>query len=791
MPKAMFGVVICFAAGIWLAKVLAIALMPLYVLIVVLFGAAGYAVWRGSRYVLPLVLGLFFIAGMIRFIHVEQISAIDISRWGGRVITVQGMVTELPQCYEADGQVVVKYVVGIDQVVDGSDNSHPAVGNLMVTFRQAGNERVAAYGDRVQVTGEIAPINGLKNPGQVDNIASMRLRGITAKLNARKGHFTICSVKNGGWQAIISQGRQRAAAGINQAMSESDAAILNGVLFGGYIGINRQVVQDFSVTGLVHILSVSGTHIALVAGVVAWLGGMLGLGTGKTALISAVALAGYAVFAGLTAPVVRSVIMGLTALAAIGLRRDNNAFQAIVIAALGMLIYQPALLFDISFELSFGASGGLILFYAKTKETLSFLPCCLRSAAAVTWAAELGVLPVVAWYFNAFPVSSFIANLLVLPIIEMVVVVGLLGIIGAAVWPLGGKILLVGCALLLGTATKMTALIALLPFSRVYLPTMGGMFGAGYYLILAWIYGYLPPRVPTLLQVLARWPTKATVGVLAIIIGGFIYLYYPRPVAVHFIDVGQGDSSLIITPHGYSVLVDCGGSNNDVFDIGERVVVPYLHHYGVTRVDYLILTHGHQDHAGGAAGVAAAVPVRHIVMPAGDDSAAIKALMKVSPASQVITAVSGQTISLDGVTFKMVHTDGGGSIEQENERSNVILVCYGRHSFLITGDVGAEGERAMLRHGLGTGTVLKVAHHGAKTSSTAQFLKEFSPQFAIISVGHNNFGHPHKETLERLSQQQIKILRTDDDGAVVFTTNGTSLSVTTFKQEQAKFNFEN
>ncbi len=540
------------------------------------------------------------------------------------------------------------------------------------------------------------------------------------------------------------------------------------------------MVQDFAATGLVHILSVSGAHIALVAGAVLWLGARLKMRRAKTAFLAAAAVTVYALLAGLTPPVVRSLVMGLAALAAVVLGRDRDTLQALALAALGMLVWQPALLFDISFQLSFGATLGLILLYPPTVAALAFLPPWLAGPLAVTAAAQLGVLPFLLWYFSSFPLSAFAANIVVLPLIEAVVVGGLLAVLAATAVPVAGKLLLVACAQLVGVAVKLAALLAALPGATLYFPAMGLAAGAAYYLGLAWVYGFLP-RLPGPAAVVRRWPRRAAAGAVVLAVAWFAYALYPRPLAVHFIDVGQGDATLVVTPRGRAVLVDTGGGREWAdFDVGERVVVPYLRHYGVTGLDYLILTHGHQDHAGGAAAVAAALPVRTLLLPPGAPSPATRALLRATDGKGAVPAAAGQSVVLDGVEFRVVQA-ADEVASKRGEVSTVVLVSYGGHSFLITGDLGPAEEKMAAGRLPGPGSVLKVSHHGARSATTPEMLAAFRPQYAVISAGYGNkFGHPHPDVLARLAAAGAVVLRTDRAGAVVFRSDGERLTAETW-----------
>lgn len=780
-----------FAAGIWQAGIYSWHSLTLIVLAMLLFLTALWRVVRNYQQAFWPIIGLFFIAGMLCANLDSIVPADDISHHIGKTVTVTGIVDAVPEISQANTHgKQVRYVVRVQNVELEKTGAKSASGGkvrINVLYKENG-ELAVFYGDKITVYGKVRELRGYNNPGQIDMTVALKREGITARMSVQEQNIKLNTAYAGySWRAALADWQAGIVRALQKVMPVNDAAILTAVLFGGYQGINKSVVDDFAATGLIHILSVSGAHIALVAGLIRWFGNQLRLGSRTTTVVAVLAIVFYACISGFTPPVIRSMIMGIISLLAILVERESYAPAALAITALGMLVYQPLLLYDISFQLSFAATAGLVFLYKPTYDYLSaFLPAWLAGPLAVTASAQLGVLPIIAWYFNNFSLISFAANILVLPVVELVIILGLTGVIIYTVVPVIGNLVFVISSLLIGLVMMLTAFLAAVPYSSVYIPSVGISGSAAYYLLLAWFYGWRPLAVPGPGQLVRQRP--GTCATTAIVIIGLlaVYTWYPRPLSVHFIDVGQGDAALIITPRGKTVLVDTGGSfSSSNYDIGERVVAPYLKHYGVTTVDYLILTHGHQDHAGGAAGIAGRVSVNKVMLPREEYSQAVQALVHTKPAIAIIPTYTDQRFQLDGVDVGIEHAVGENGRNQAvtgNEVSSVVRVSYGRHSFLITGDLEAKGEEALLAaKEVKPCTVLKVGHHGSKTSTTAAFLQALAPEYAVISVGYaNRFGHPHPETIRRLTDRQTVIYRTDTHGAVVFKSDGRKLEVDTY-----------
>ena len=801
-----------FGAGVWAVGAAPPGAAVLLALtgILALMIQGGRRRWRGNAAgsLLPgMILLLFCLAGMARMETVNRMLAGSVREVAGRNVTVHGVIREIPQLVGGNpGEWKIRVDVDTDGVMNGRTGNglRPLHGGLRLTVTQKEPTFPGKAGDSITATGVIRLFHSYHNPGQIDFETTLAIRGLDARMSVAPGNLRVVGKDSPESLATrLALWRLQVRAELRKAMPDADAALIQGMLFGGYDGIERQTVRDFAATGIVHILSVSGAHVALVAGAVFWLTRRLFIGEIGSAAIAGTAIVGYGLISGFSAPVVRSVIMGLIAMTAIGLGRRESAARALTLAVLGMLIYEPRVLFDISFQLSIACTGGLLYLYPPLEIWLGKIKTAKKwqkfilAGFALTLAVQLAVLPLQAWYFGLLPWISFLANLFVVPLLEAVILLGLFGVLLAGGMEALTQLLFAGISLLTGLAVEMNRFLARLPGNTIPLPAFSLLCSTLYYGLLSWLFGYwtICGQSPaTCWRCQNRRPKESAVLGLAAILALLFMWQRPGPLQVHFIDVGQGDATLVITPHGRSVLIDAGGTAGpqDNFDIGERVVVPYLRHYGVRQVDWLILTHNHQDHAGGAAAVAEFLGVRQALLhlPETDEplAPAILRLRRAMHNQGMSEATDVGEIRLDGIRIQLYQAgdslaDAAGKTanrkqESENGRSTVARIEFGRHSFLVTGDLEGEGETRISRSNLRPSTMLKVGHHGGRKSTQPLFLAKVSPQYAVISVGADNrYGHPAPETLSRLREWPVSLWRTDRDGAVVFRSDGEKLTV--------------
>ena len=775
--------------------------------------------------------------GAGRYYLAINIEENNIIKLAGQQVKLQGKLVEPPNVTRDEkGKLHLQYVVEVEKVWQGSKTGKAGQvmqGKLLVyggeeSFKkspqQEGNKAAGLddnnavetpegiYGqvwDGIQLTGSIREFHDYGNPGRMNTVMSNKAKGICGRAMISKYSLVIEPRQENSLARLAEQVRNKYEEYMAQAMPKQDAAAIFAMLFGGYQGIRPELLEAFTVTGIVHILSVSGSHITLMAGTANIVGRFLHMSPRATAALATGVILFYSLLAGAIPPVIRSALMGILTLLALTAGRERDAQHILGLVALGLLLYSPLWLFDISFQLSFGATAGLLYLAPLLRERLrKKLPVFVADSLAVTIGAQLSVLPIIAWYFNVLSLSSLLANLVIAPIVEWIIVAGLLAGLLASLIPMAGKVVFLLASVVLGLVYELSRWVAALPGSQIYMPTFSWWGGILYYMGLGWLIidGEHKKRLMSCvgskyLLAMGRklwdskgWQAVFLLGMLMVVFYCWQILGNNKEMQVHFIDVGQGDSALVITPHGRAFMVDTGGVREGNYDIGSRVDVPYLLHYGVQKLDYIFLTHAHDDHAGGVKGILTKIPVGAIGIGhegAGDylqdfgtgEIGKIKKLL--------VPLQEGSSIELDEVRIDMLYSPESRKVQESqlqatgNEFSNLIRVSYGEASFLFTGDLVAEQEQQVLANGTNVAsTVLKVGHHGSRTSSSQEFLTAVNPGWAVISCGYNNsFGHPHKEILNRLTScTKAEILRTDQQGAIVFRTDGKSMKVESFYQ---------
>lgn len=644
-------------------------------------------------------------------------------------------------------------------------------GRIRVFVRKAGSFQ-PEYGV-VQATGPLQPIDGFYNPGVQMPEVGAAIRGEGGRLQVNGRDCRILS-QDLTWTDRIYKLGKALRQQLRHSMAPEDSALLEGMMLGGSQQISSETLRMFQRCGLSHLLSVSGSHVALLMGILA--GGTRLFHIPRKAAIPLimVLLLGYGVLCGLRASVCRAVLLGMGVLLGRAGRRRARGTAFLGLAAILLLTWKPWWCRDPGFQLSFTAALGLMTLRRPVAEKLGvFLPRPLAQGLAVPISAQLLSLPFLVEHFHSLSPVSLWANLLLVPLLSLCLTGSA---VGAALGCMGlivpARPILAGVSQLLGAALWMGNSLAKLPGTQLVTGQVSWWLWPLYILLVLSVLeiGWFQPFRSRLR---AGTIAAASLGLVTVLA---LPRFQSQPFTVYFLDVGQGDCAVAVTPEREIIVVDTGGLPGQ-YDTGERILVPFLRWLGADKVDILILSHGHLDHAGGAAGLSHWFPISALALPApdltGTDGFPTKTVAKLISLEQfrqnrkiVYKMQTNQKICKKKSIIQIVEAPTEYKEGGENENSGIVRLVSGPYSVLFTGDAtGGEELRAAAR--AVRSDVLKVSHHGSRSSSCPEFLAGVSPRLGVISAGRGNrFGHPHREVLERLDGLGIPVARTDTGGAI-------------------------
>ena len=564
------------------------------------------------------------------------------------------------------------------------------------------------------------------------------------------------------------------------------AGMVDALILGRRGGIDPELQDRFARSGLVHLLSISGFHVGLIT---AWafLICRLARMTRPTALATAAGLsAAYVAFLGWPAPAARAAALAVVVARCQARQRHVQPNALLAATCLAVLLVDPWAALDLGGWLSAAALWGASTFTRWSDHALG-TGFWARTAAS-SLGATLATAPITAAFLGTVALAGLLLNFPAIPLAALAVPGVLASLILLPIWPGAAEALAAGA----GLGLHLLELCAV----------AGAAIPAGHMMVEPGAPGSLLPWIAVLslaLWVMGQRNTIAEAGRrLGWSAGVALWLgLVPGPVlgspdggrglALHFLDVGQGDGAVLRTPGGRWIAIDAGPAG-ERDDAGRRVVAPFLQRQGARELAAIVVSHAHADHVGGVPALLGRFPVGVVIEPGGPvPDAGYAAFLSALDRDGVAwhPARSGERFTLDGVEFTVLHpgADWAGWGEDVNEDSVVLLVRYGDFEALFTGDAGFPAE-AMLRGTARSVDLLKVGHHGSRGSTGEELLDSLRPLAAIISVGRNDYGHPAPETLVRLESRQVAVLRTDRDGTVSVTTDGTTMTVRSGQGEQ-------
>jgi competence protein ComEC len=684
-------------------------------------------------------------------------------------VEVHGVATlDLP------GEPGAPLVLDVVSITSGG-REEAVTGRVRIEVGGQAARPVVVQGDRVSVWTELRFPRGFGTPGAFDPVAHAARAGIHAVGYCKSARLVTLNGPHdpASWRSRLGRARGVARRRIQESLLPGqEQALVRAMVLGDRVGIDRDVSEAFRIAGTYHVLALSGAQVALLAGLLGVLLTRARVPRAPRALILGAALCAYAHFVGGDVPVVRATVAAVVLLLGQALELDADAPNLVGGAACLLLVHRPSSALDIGFQLSFAATLGILLFTGSVVRRLPALPFRAEVALAASLAAQVTLLPLLALHFHRLAPAALVLNLIAVPLSGVVLLAGFAVVVAGAVSEVLagalGSVAWVGAHALLVSGE----VVRHAPWLDVRSPGPGA---AGLALHYAGLFA------------LARGAGRRGACVLAA--GMALAVWGPGPgpgdgrLHLSVLDVGQGDSLVVRSPHGRTWVVDGGGFPESTLDVGEAVVAPFLWSQGLTRLQGIVATHPHPDHVGGLPFLLHEFEVGQLwegVAPRSDRGhARFEKTVREWGGSRV-SVHRGVAATWDGVAVRVLGPRGGSvPWRTRNDDSVVLALTLGDVTLLLPGDIEAAAERALDAM---PAAVLKVAHHGSRTSSTPGLLARVSPRIAIVSAGHrSHFGHPHPEVVARLGALGVPVLRTDRDGTITVSTDGHALWVSTHR----------
>jgi competence protein ComEC len=760
---------------------------------------------------------------------------------------------------EIDGDRVQFRVTASSVRVKGEQTPLALSERLLVQVRLAAQPELALAakwrrGDRIRLAGEFAKPAEATNFGGFDYHRYLKSQRIHWLFKA-SGAAAVHTSAGPRWSTASLLSRidtMRAALGsrMDALYPGEQSGYMKGLVLGISEDLDPERFRQFAQLGLTHILAISGLHVAVFLYVLGGLLRLLRMTRERMLLLMIAAVPFYVLLAGGSPSVIRAGIMAMLGLAAARMHKLKDGLHLLSAAALLMLAWDPYMLSNVGFQLSFLVTAGLILGVPPVR---AWMPNGSRTKAlfdliAVTMVAQAVSFPLTRYYFNQFHLLSLMANFVLVPFISFIVMpLGGASLILDTIWHPAGSLVAMATELANHLTFGFVQKLSRLQSFRMIWATPPLQWVLYMYAALALCLGMLKraqanreasfevhQHSRTSLQAYEDMPTQplnaisdqppdpsyllgndprhTSIGrkwipffALFALVLPLVWAYYPdwndHDAYVSFIDVGQGDSILVRTASGEHILIDGGGTvvfrkpgdewreRSDPFEVGQKVVVPLLQQRGVHNIDLLVLSHLDSDHIKGLIAVLGQIPVKRILWngtfkPSAD---AISVLQTgIDQHIPLYTAAAGLSWRMDDHTVIEVIGNASGitagrataipTVKEQNGQSVALLLHLYERSFLLTGDADEAEEQTLLSQYQSQNhpqkqaiDVLKVSHHGSKTSSSAEWLSYWQPNLAVISVGRNNlYGHPNRNVLQRIEAIGAGVKRTDLNGEVQF-----------------------
>lgn len=639
-------------------------------------------------------------------------------------------------------------------------------------------------GNKIALTGNYTRGREQRNPGEFDYAEMLRTQGIAGVLHVKNtAHVYIIDTKKDYFASMIFSMRKTIDERIDKLFDAQSAGLAKGLLLGDKAEISDEMQTSFINAGVAHVLAVSGLNVFYVSFIIFLLLGRWSLITRHIG--SGIGILIFWAMAGNSPPVLRAVLMAYVVTINVIANRDSSPLNTLFVSAGIILFFAPEDVFTPSFQLTFMGVLSLLVVYPVLKETANtYLPDVqwLRKGVlfiALTFAAQLGTIPVTNYYFGKMSITGMMANCIVVPAINIIMGAQIMSLILSMISTSLGMLLGGGCSLMTSVVYWFVKVFGAESYSYVAVARFGLAGILLYYSLLTTFLYYLP-RFKTLKSKLILI-SLTVIALLVVQETARSTFLHNGKLEVMSVDVGQGDASLILFPNNKTMLIDAGYAS-PAYDNGKRVLLPLLNYLGIKKIDYGVISHFDADHYKGFASLIKSGRIENIcISPCSGNEQEVARFVEYAKLSDV------HVLTPEDTTWMMndcvLHFFSGRTMplvayQTQNDKSLCVMLKYGDKKFFSAGDAQKEREEFLMQR-FGSALdcdVLKVTHHGSRFGTTDAFIKELSPDIATISVGINNiYHHPNKDVIERLRNNNTTVYRTDKEGAIILECDGGSI----------------
>jgi competence protein ComEC len=787
---------IAFIIGILLLPLVQVNILSLVILIILLLLSTiilkQKAVVEKDQLLLTVLslLLVFSLGNISAQFSKEQLNPVVSKLYKEKNVIVSGKIDKI----ELDREYEIQFLLSADKFIV---NDKTLSDNIMFLCKIRGNEKgrkefykIMKPGFEVELTGRFRKGRERRNPGEFDYNAYLKEKGI-------QGIIIIDTLRNikiiDESPELISNSIFQVRKYINNQISlmhnTETAALLRGLFLADRREIDQETKTKFINSGVIHVLAVSGLHVGFIALIFIILFGRFNIYL--RSLLTITGLLFFMILTGVPPSVFRATVMALVIIVAFLTNRSTNIFNSLAIAALIILIINPDEIYSPGFQLSFSAVIAIGVIYPIISRVINRLHIQSKFVRyvllfmAVSFAAQIGTMPFTLIYFGKLSVIALAANIIVIPTIGIILSLSIVTLIIGAIFPSIALYYAATNDLITWLMLNLINVTGELSFSHFRI--------VGYSIYDSVVFYFF---ISSFIYFVGRFKTKLAIIILLLLTISNVFLFSflddeellpENQLSVLMVDVGQGDSFIIKFPNNKTALIDAGEATF-YFDYGERVISPLLNYLGIEKIDYGFVSHLELDHYGGFVALIFEDRIGYIYKPALDTLRSHDVRFEKFLKNKKIpfTYYNRQSLEIGNCMIYILSDINEAKVYNlsSNNTSGILKIIYGSTSILFTGDSEKMAENILINNyqSFLDVDVLKVGHHGSNTSTSDDFLRYTSPQYALISAGtKNKFGHPHQNVISKFKSNNVKISRTDKDGAVIIVSDGKQIFAENWK----------